>query len=46
MPVHVHSVTAAAFVNGSINTPGSGASTGGSSGSTIHQVFSVGGIVP
>jgi len=46
MPVAVHGVTGAAFVNGWIHLPGGGTSTGGSSGSTIHQVFSVGGIVP
>jgi hypothetical protein len=46
MPVPVHGVTGAAFVNGWIHMPGGGTSTGGSSGSMIHQVFSVKGIVP
>jgi hypothetical protein len=46
MPVAVHGVTGAAFVNGWIHMPGGGTSTGGSSGSTLHQVFSVAGIVP
>jgi Kelch motif len=46
MPVAVHGVTGAAFVNGWIHMPGGGTSTGGSSGSVIHQVFLVGGIVP
>lgn len=46
MPVAVHGVTGAAFVNGLIHAPGGGTSTGGSSGSTIHQVFWVGGICP
>jgi N-acetylneuraminic acid mutarotase len=45
MPVAVHGVTGAAFVNGWIHMPGGGTSTGGSSGSAIHQVFSVHGIV-
>jgi N-acetylneuraminic acid mutarotase len=46
MPVAVHGVTGAAFINGWIHMPGGGTSTGGSSGSVIHQVFSVAGIVP
>jgi hypothetical protein len=46
MRVPVHGVTGAAFVNGWIHMPGGGTATGGSSGSTLHQVFSVGGIVP
>jgi N-acetylneuraminic acid mutarotase len=46
MVVSVHGVTGAAFVNGWIHMPGGGTATGGSSGSTIHQVFSVTGIVP
>jgi N-acetylneuraminic acid mutarotase len=46
MPVHVHGVTGAAFVNGWIHMPGGGTATGGSSGSLIHQVYWVGGIVP
>lgn len=44
LPVAVHGVTGAAFVNGWIHLPGGGTATGGSSGSTIHQVFWVGGI--
>lgn len=39
MPVPVHGVTGAAFINGWIHLPGGGTSLGGSSGSTIHQVF-------
>ncbi len=39
MPVPVHGVTGAAFVNGLIDLPGGGVSQGGSSGSTIHQVY-------
>lgn len=46
LPTAVHGVTGAAFVNGWIHLPGGGTSTGGSSGSTIHQVFRVGGIGP
>lgn len=46
LPTAVHGVTGAAFVNGWIHAPGGGTSTGGSSGSTIHQVFWVGGICP
>ena len=46
MPVAVHGVTGAALVNGWIHMPGGGTATGGSSGATIHQVFSVAGIVP
>jgi hypothetical protein len=46
MVVPVHGVTGAAFINGWIHLPGGGTATGGSSGSTIHQVFWVGGIVP
>jgi N-acetylneuraminic acid mutarotase len=46
MPVPVHGVTGAAFVNGLIHAPGGGTSTGGSSGSGVHQVFWVGGICP
>jgi N-acetylneuraminic acid mutarotase len=42
LPVAVHGVTGAAYVNGWIHAPGGGTSTGGSSGSTIHQVFWVG----
>jgi len=39
MPTPVHGVTGAAFVNGLIHLPGGGISSGGSSGSTIHQVY-------
>jgi hypothetical protein len=46
LPVAVHGVTGAAFVNGFIHAPGGGTSTGGSSGSLIHQVFWVGDICP
>jgi N-acetylneuraminic acid mutarotase len=46
LPTAVHGVTGAAFVNGWIHAPGGGTSTGGSSGSLIHQVFWVGGICP
>jgi hypothetical protein len=44
LPVAVHGVTGAAVVNGWIHAPGGGTNTGGSSGSLIHQVFSVNGI--
>jgi N-acetylneuraminic acid mutarotase len=46
LPVAVHGVTGAAFVNGFIHLPGGGTSTGGSSGSATHQVFWLGGICP
>ena len=46
MPVPVHGVTGAAYVNGWIHAPGGGTSNGGSSGSTIHQIFWVGGLCP
>jgi N-acetylneuraminic acid mutarotase len=46
LPVPVHGVTGAAYVNGWIHLPGGGTQVGGSSGSTIHQVFWVGGICP
>jgi len=46
LPVAIHGVTGAAFVNGWIHMPGGGTHTGGSSGSTLHQVFWVGGICP
>lgn len=46
LPVAVHGVTGSAHVNGFIHLPGGGTSTGGSSGSGIHQVFWVGGICP
>ena len=46
LPTPVHGVTGAAFIDGWIHLPGGGTSTGGSSGSRIHQVFWVGGICP
>jgi hypothetical protein len=46
LPVAIHGVTGAAFVSGFIHAPGGGTSTGGSSGSTLHQVFWVEGIGP
>ncbi len=39
MPVPVHGVTGAAFMNGLIHLPGGGTALGGASGSTIHQVY-------
>jgi N-acetylneuraminic acid mutarotase len=39
MPVPVHGVTGAPFLNGLIDLPGGGVAQGGSSGSTIHQVY-------
>lgn len=39
MPVPVHGVTGAVFANGLIYLPGGGTSSGGSSGSPIHQVY-------
>ena len=46
LPVAVHGVTGSAVVNGWIHLPGGGTSTGGSSGSTLHQVFWLEGIHP
>jgi hypothetical protein len=46
LPTAVHGVTGAAHINGWIHLPGGGHSTGGSSGSTHHQVFWVGEITP
>lgn len=46
LPTAVHGVTGAALVNGWIHLPGGGTATGGSSGSTLHQVFWVEGIGP
>ncbi len=46
LPVAIHGVTGAAFVDGWIHAPGGGTSTGGSSGSTLHQVFWVEGVGP
>ena len=39
MPLPVHGVTGAAFVNGLIHAPGGGTQTGGSSGSLLNQVY-------
>jgi N-acetylneuraminic acid mutarotase len=39
MPIPVHGVTGAAFLNGLIYLPGGGTSQGGNSGSRNHQVF-------
>ena len=39
MPVPVHGVTGAAFIDGWFHLPGGGTNQGGSSGSSIHQVF-------
>ncbi|MBM2810069.1 MAG: hypothetical protein HW416_828 [Chloroflexi bacterium] len=39
IPVPVHGVTGAAYVDGWIHLPGGGISRGGNSGATIHQVF-------
>jgi N-acetylneuraminic acid mutarotase len=46
LPTAIHGVTGAAYVNGWIHAPGGGTSTGGSSGSLIHQVFWVGDLCP
>jgi N-acetylneuraminic acid mutarotase len=46
LPIAVHGVTGAAFLDGWIHLPGGGTAVGGSSGSTIHQVFWLGGICP
>jgi N-acetylneuraminic acid mutarotase len=39
MPVAVHGVTGLALIDGNIHLPGGGLTQGGSSGSTIHQVY-------
>ncbi|HEY7163111.1 MAG TPA: kelch repeat-containing protein [Candidatus Binatia bacterium] len=39
MPIAVHGVTGLAFINGNIHLPGGGLTQGGSSGSSIHQVY-------
>ena len=39
MPVPVHGVTGAVFLNNLIYLPGGGTARGGTSGSTIHQVY-------
>ena len=46
LPIAVHGVTGAAVIDGWIHAPGGGTSQGGSSGSTIHQVFWLSGIGP
>ena len=42
LPIPVHGVTGAAFIDGWIHLPGGGTSNGGSSGSLHHQVFRAG----
>lgn len=39
MPIPVHGVTGAVFANGLIYLPGGGISSGGASGTKIHQVY-------
>ena len=39
LPTPVHGVSGAAYIDGWIHLPGGGTRVGGSSGSTIHQVF-------
>lgn len=39
MPIPVHGVTGAAFIDGLIHLPGGATAQGGTSGTTIHQVF-------
>ena len=39
IPVPVHGVTGAAYIDGWIHLPGGGTSRGGNSGSTLHQTF-------
>jgi N-acetylneuraminic acid mutarotase len=39
MPIAIHGVTGLAFLKGLIHLPGGGTAVGGSSGSTIHQVY-------
>lgn len=46
LPIAIHGVTGSAFLDGRIHLPGGGIATGGSSGGTLHQVFSVDGINP
>lgn len=41
LPTPVHGVTGSAYLNGWIHLPGGGHQVGGSSGSTLHQVFFV-----
>jgi hypothetical protein len=39
MPIAVHGVTGMAFIKGLVHLTGGGTAQGGSSGSTIHQVY-------
>ena len=39
LPIPFHGVTGGAFVDGIIYMPGGGISSGGSSGTTMHQVY-------
>ncbi|HMI88461.1 MAG TPA: kelch repeat-containing protein [Polyangiaceae bacterium] len=39
LPTPIHRVTGAAFIDGIIYIPGGGTAQGGSSGSTIFQVY-------
>jgi N-acetylneuraminic acid mutarotase len=39
MPIPVHGIVGSAFVDGLIRAPGGGTHMGGSSGSTLHQVY-------
>ena len=39
MPIPVHGVTGAVFLNGLVYLPGGGTSQGGNSGSRHHQVY-------
>ncbi len=39
MPIPVHGVTGAAFLNGLIHLPGGGTTIGGSSGTVFHQAY-------
>ena len=41
LPIPVHGVTGAAFLDGFIHLPGGGTERGGNSGSTHHQVYRV-----
>ncbi len=46
LPTPVHGVTGSAFLGGYVYAPGGGTRQGGSSGSTLHQVFRVAGTCP
>ena len=39
LPIPFHGVTGGAFIDGIIYMPGGGTSSGGSSGTTMHQVY-------